>query len=64
MTRPNIVPTPNATTKAIGTAHHSFLTENAPTLFEIDASAKCYGRAEDVRVLPVVVAPLEVGSHI
>jgi hypothetical protein len=35
------------------------LTENAPALSVVCASAPCYGITEDVCVLPVVVAPLK-----
>ena len=38
------------------------ITENAPASLGYDASACCYGRAEDVCILPVVVAPLEFGN--
>jgi hypothetical protein len=52
---------------AMGIPAFGFIThpENAfPSSWGFGTSAKCYGRAEDVRILPVAVAPLEVGSHI
>jgi hypothetical protein len=38
------------------------LTENVSTGAGIDASAPCYSRAEYIRVLPIVVAELELGN--
>jgi hypothetical protein len=40
----------------------AFSAENVSTALRIDASALCYRRAEDIHVLPVVVAELKFSN--